>query len=337
MNPIADALAVAERAQRLAQSRPKTPEQHWRARLAGQGSISKPEASIGGWLERKTAQGLGGLLGERRGAQIGGRLFSAVNDLSPVGNVTGAEAGGKMAYRGLTKGNLGAAALGALSLGLSVVPGSVARKAQQGLGGKFRQLMQNEDGAIRAWHGSPHDFDRFDMSKMGSGEGNQSYGRGLYFADNPGVASSYVQPRGAEPNDVAPEVLAPLRDALRRNDYLGFDTLGQAIHAVRSNPLDYHKRWEVDDAPGIRDALAKYDEARWPVGKRPRLYEVEIDAEPEQFFDLDSAPRRVTEAEALAQGYRGFKYLDQGSRGTGNGTRNYVVFDDALVDILNKY
>lgn len=30
--------------------------------------------------------------------------------------------------------------------------------------------------AIRAYHGSPHDFDKFDMSKIGTGEGAQAYG-----------------------------------------------------------------------------------------------------------------------------------------------------------------
>lgn len=46
---------------------------------------------------------------------------------------------------------------------------------------------------IRAYHGSPHDFDRFDMSKIGTGEGAQAYGHGLYFAENEGVAKSYKQ------------------------------------------------------------------------------------------------------------------------------------------------
>jgi hypothetical protein len=36
-------------------------------------------------------------------------------------------------------------------------------------------------------------------------------------------------------------------------------------------------------------------------------------------------------------GIPGIKYLDQGSRGKGDGTRNYVVFDDKLLDIKRKY
>lgn len=44
---------------------------------------------------------------------------------------------------------------------------------------------------IDAWHGSPHEFDAFSMEKIGTGEGAQSYGHGIYFAENPIVAESY--------------------------------------------------------------------------------------------------------------------------------------------------
>ena len=36
-------------------------------------------------------------------------------------------------------------------------------------------------------------------------------------------------------------------------------------------------------------------------------------------------------------GIPGIKYLDQGSRGAGQGTRNFVVFDEKLITILKKY
>jgi hypothetical protein len=41
---------------------------------------------------------------------------------------------------------------------------------------------------IRAYHSSPHDFDKFDLAKIGTGEGAQMYGHGLYFAENPAVS-----------------------------------------------------------------------------------------------------------------------------------------------------
>jgi hypothetical protein len=45
-----------------------------------------------------------------------------------------------------------------------------------------------------AFHGTPHDFDAFDLSKIGTGEGNQVFGYGLYFAESEGTAKHY---RGA--------------------------------------------------------------------------------------------------------------------------------------------
>jgi hypothetical protein len=36
-------------------------------------------------------------------------------------------------------------------------------------------------------------------------------------------------------------------------------------------------------------------------------------------------------------GIPGIKYLDAGSRGKGDGSRNYVVFDENLINIVRKY
>jgi hypothetical protein len=44
-----------------------------------------------------------------------------------------------------------------------------------------------------AYHGSPAKFDKFDISKLGTGEGQQVYGHGMYFAENPKVAEGYRQ------------------------------------------------------------------------------------------------------------------------------------------------
>lgn len=42
-----------------------------------------------------------------------------------------------------------------------------------------------------AWHGSPHDFDEFDLGAIGTGEGNQAHGWGLYFARDKKVSKLY--------------------------------------------------------------------------------------------------------------------------------------------------
>lgn len=60
--------------------------------------------------------------------------------------------------------------------------------------------MPETDAAALVWHGSPNRFDRplFDIDFMGTGEGAQAYGWGMYFADRHGVAKGYSnlrQPR----------------------------------------------------------------------------------------------------------------------------------------------
>lgn len=44
---------------------------------------------------------------------------------------------------------------------------------------------------LMAYHGTPHKVDKFDSKKIGTGEGAQAYGYGLYFAENRGVADGY--------------------------------------------------------------------------------------------------------------------------------------------------
>lgn len=44
---------------------------------------------------------------------------------------------------------------------------------------------------IRAYHGSPFDFEKFMLEFIGEGEGAQAYGWGLYFAQNPKIAKWY--------------------------------------------------------------------------------------------------------------------------------------------------
>lgn len=42
-----------------------------------------------------------------------------------------------------------------------------------------------------AWHGSPHHFEEFDLGAIGTGEGGQAHGWGLYFAQDKKIAEGY--------------------------------------------------------------------------------------------------------------------------------------------------
>jgi len=50
-----------------------------------------------------------------------------------------------------------------------------------------------------AYHGTPHTIKgKFDISKVGTGEGAQAYGHGMYFAENPAVANEYARELGSK-------------------------------------------------------------------------------------------------------------------------------------------
>ena len=52
--------------------------------------------------------------------------------------------------------------------------------------------MNGKNGyAQAAWHGSPYDFDEFDLGNIGGGLGTQAFGWGLYFTENKNVAEKY--------------------------------------------------------------------------------------------------------------------------------------------------
>jgi len=49
---------------------------------------------------------------------------------------------------------------------------------------------------IKVWHGSDRNFDSFDMSKVGSGDGKSLGGWGIYFSDTKEVSERYFTTNG---------------------------------------------------------------------------------------------------------------------------------------------
>jgi hypothetical protein len=55
----------------------------------------------------------------------------------------------------------------------------------------FNEYYLKESSGL-FYHGSPYSFDKFDMNKIGTGDGLNKYGFGLYFADNEDLAAYYA-------------------------------------------------------------------------------------------------------------------------------------------------
>ena len=133
---------------------------------------------------------------------------------------------------------------------------------------------QSGMAAATVWHGSPHKFDKFDSSKIGTGEGAQAYGHGLYLAESPDVAGSYAQSvkansgelvkRGAAhglPEDVASNLAAalqsgkkfdPVIDAARKmiDDPLASASQRAAAQRLIDNEMAAYNAWSEWSKPG---------------------------------------------------------------------------------------
>ena len=352
-------------------------------------------------------QGMFGKLGlDKYKARSFAKPIADALEWSPVGAAAAAIDAGVAARKSTTTtGMFGNLAGGAALAALGAVPGGKA----------LRGAVNDARRGIVAYHGSPHTFDKFSLDKIGTGEGAQAYGHGLYFAENEGVARGYRDKLAGYSPDlvVGGNNLGGYNPNLRSGEnsqriaeQFGVDV--NDAHVIEGALRQLHEQsW--NNAPRSLDGLA--DKLSQGAGPRyaehikakvaelaPKLdavefrkpgsmYQVRINADPADFLDWDkplaeqsdkvraalagTAPRNplyesfdpnriVHEPEMSGRaiydrikigeggsdaalnplrdaGVAGIKYLDAGSRGAGDGSRNFVVFNDKLIDILKRY
>ena len=156
-----------------------------------------------------------------------------------------------------------------------------------------RLPMAGQRGAI-VWHGSPHKFDAFDAGKIGTGEGAQAYGHGIYLAESKGVADEYagklssavVDFKNKQPtDDLEKAVYDRIKQSISSMSYNGrYDAARQAWDRL-ANPMAH----DLDGIPGIvkplvgearverlglRDAARRLGEPS--VGDSGSLYKVDL-------------------------------------------------------------
>ena len=261
---------------------------------------------------------------------------------------------------------------------------------------------ETEPGII-AFHGSGADFNKFEIGMIGTGEGNQAFGHGLYFTDNEDIAkfykesvekggSDYIKLNGINiignvtglnktkfddylKNTIPPEYYDDAIDILD-NMGVGLRTLDDAdamaserfnlkpkkqIYEIikkditESRHINKGKMYKVGLAPQL-DELIDYDaplsaqsnkvkEALKPIYEKYELPEYE------PFFALQTkfpgfvgnnkvTPSMLSE-ELSNAGLKGIKYRSSNSRTQSTGSakpeQNYVIFDDSMIKIMEKY
>jgi hypothetical protein len=164
---------------------------------------------------------------------------------------------------------------------------------------------------IKAYHGSPHDFDAFDLSKIGTGEGAQAYGHGLYFAEHEPVAKGYRDNLagnivGGKPFD---EYDWRHQGALTLHD-VGGDP-AKAIVELRAK-AERNRLADPGYAQRLRTAAAALERGQQlPQISPGKMYEVALHASPESFLDWDKPlsgqPAQLQDAYRKLQGVTGYK------------------------------
>jgi hypothetical protein len=209
------------------------------------------------------------------------------------------------------------------------------------------------------------------MSKIGTGEGAQAYGHGLYFAESEPVAKQYRDVLSSRAGTDTPEGSAKFW-----GNMYGRDGAVRHLEGVIKATEKYPRNYEAGAAESAQKAIDYLKSGGDLSPNAGHMYEVNINADPAHFLDWDkplSQQSRQTQdavraayekksgfqnvapyasgqdiskllgdkaasAQALSEaGIPGIKYLDQGSRSAGEGSRNYVVFNDKLIDIVKKY
>ena len=247
---------------------------------------------------------------------------------------------------------------------------------------------------IPAYHGTPHTFaaepgaplGRFRTSAIGTGEGAQAYGHGLYFAGKTDVADFYRQTLTQDQmfNDLDLKVTLNMRNFInmfRKNkndvDFMrkhanrikddvseqDFSELTRYIDHVEKNghPKETGSLYKVELAPKENEYLL-WDKplSEQPKGVREKVKNLLLKTEDESGFDFtygrpsdrvetgeevyrglvglnrSNNPDAAASAALKEAGIPGIKYLDGSSRSKGEGDYNYVIFDEADVQITDK-
>lgn len=313
---------------------------------------------------------------------LGLNVPSYATDLGREAYRTG-QAMGNMPGIGAPAGAFKAAAMGAQAL--PAVAGEIGRIVSAMPTPRQAAALQAEDflayqrgipvqdiSPLTAYHGTPHRFPaeegaplgRFRAEKIGSGEGAQAFGYGLYFAESPGVAKSYrasVVPTDGQQfglpdgplKGIATLIAArgdegeKLARQAYRTDVPDIDSaVAQAKRAIQESSSLY----TVDipdrltnkmldwDKPLKEQSKAIQDIAK-SLGTDLNLPGRALYNQAQLKVDLGDGPLAPAASQWFrSQGVPGIRFLDQSSRGGGDGTRNIVVFpgEEQAVKILSR-
>lgn len=280
----------------------------------------------------KAASRLQELLGGGRDAQrFVGRLVGSTGlggtgtgalDFTPLGLPWAADEAGRKIAHGKPVSGLSDLLLAAVPLPVAGKAVQVATRPASKAAEVFveRVVAPRVANPIRAYHGSPHKFDEFSLDAIGTGDGRQMFGHGLYFTDEEALAREY-RPTGGSMYEVG-------------------------IHAEPDRLLDWDRSLS-DHAPSVQEAVlgARFGNDRAAMARAKASGEF-MDRSVGSFMSDLSHEKVLGSQAAVARdlagrgvpGLRiGYRHGPRGADASAPGTSNYVVFDPSIVDIQRRY
>lgn len=219
---------------------------------------------------------------------------------------------------------------------------------------------------MTVWHGSPHIFERFDPSKIGTGEGAQMYGKGLYTAQQQDVAKRFT------PRDInfEEQLMKRYNQAEKAGDYTSMQVYEDFL--TQKTPEEIAASFKDMGFTGkdLLKAQKAFDEAKtlYQGQTEGSLYKVDLpDTHIRRMLDWDAPLKdqpynvrnfakklgmdmkdlggdlvgKIGKGEAGKKalqeaGIPGIKYFDQMARGDQKNARNFVVFDPEHLTVLER-
>ncbi len=148
---------------------------------------------------------------------------------------------------------------------------------------------------MTAYHGSPYLFDKFDIKKLGSGEGAQTYGHGMYFAENPEVAKSYAKML-AGPEQTAAEYLK-----MYKTPENAISALEYGITPNLTNTAKQHAQKAIDTLKSGKELTGNMYKVDIPDTQIPKMlnWDISLQKQPEVLKTLGVGEKEINRYNAI--------------------------------------
>lgn len=199
----------------------------------------------------------------------------------------------------------------------------------------------------RVYHGSAHDFDLFDHSFMGTGEGVQAFGWGTYVTEVDGIAKSYAE--AISGRDFATRINRLAQHVQSRKDFIKVrkadirrnEDYEKYARTIRKNLRENQKEHKAAERAGDEKDMEFYQSLINIANQQldPEHHKHLIDS----FWndindaqaDIDQANAEITELKKKLNGLKGNRHLYtvEIPDNTGN---NYLQWDEPLPEAIDK-